>query len=226
MTRMDCAQLEDAAAELALGILPAARRAAAVAHLDRCMLCQQTVAGLEGVAGRLLLLSSPADPSPQLESRVLATVAADHPASAAVVHGSPIATARRRIPGVVLAVAASCLAVLAFVGLNARSSGPAVAAGEMRTAAGDVVGEIVILEAEPARAVMTLPGWDLPASRYDEPVARYWLRVDRTNGPALTAPVTMTDDARATAALDVDPEAITTAALVDSTGRVWCSVTF
>ena len=41
MRRMDCAQLADAAPELALGILPGDERAAALAHLDECPGCRQ-----------------------------------------------------------------------------------------------------------------------------------------------------------------------------------------
>src|SRR5262249_44922637 len=74
MTRMDCDQLLDAASELALGILPGDERAAAVAHLEGCLSCQQQVSALATMTEQLLLLAPTAEPSAGFEQRVLAAL--------------------------------------------------------------------------------------------------------------------------------------------------------
>ena len=74
MRRMDCAQLADAAPELALGILPGDERAAALAHLDECPGCRQQVSSLAGVTDQLLLLTPTAEPPAGFEQRVLASL--------------------------------------------------------------------------------------------------------------------------------------------------------
>src|SRR6516225_3672213 len=51
---MDCAVFQDAAAELALGILTGPDRAAALKHMERCASCQAEVASLAAAADRLL----------------------------------------------------------------------------------------------------------------------------------------------------------------------------
>ena len=43
MKAMDCADLADVAPELALEVLGGAERAAALAHLEDCVACQQMV---------------------------------------------------------------------------------------------------------------------------------------------------------------------------------------
>ena len=52
MSEMDCAAFQDAAAELALGILTGPDRAAALKHTERCASCQAEVASLAAVADR------------------------------------------------------------------------------------------------------------------------------------------------------------------------------
>ena len=54
MSEMDCAAFQDAAAELALGILTGPDRAAALKHMERCASCQAEVASLAAAADRLL----------------------------------------------------------------------------------------------------------------------------------------------------------------------------
>ncbi|MFF9197003.1 hypothetical protein ACF09L_17545 [Streptomyces sp. NPDC014779] len=71
----DCGRLREGAAELALGILPARERAAAVAHLDRCPDCRAHVARLTAVGDGLLGLLPGTEPPAGFESRVLRTVA-------------------------------------------------------------------------------------------------------------------------------------------------------
>jgi hypothetical protein len=68
---MGCAGFADVAAELALGALTGRERAQALAHLDRCAACQESVRQLT-VTGEELLRLLPAEPPPSgFETRVL-----------------------------------------------------------------------------------------------------------------------------------------------------------
>jgi hypothetical protein len=73
---MTCAEVEELAAELALGIVSGAERASALTHLDRCDGCRGLVGRLAQAADGILLLAPPAEPPPGFESRVLARMAA------------------------------------------------------------------------------------------------------------------------------------------------------
>lgn len=68
---LTCAQLEDLAAELALGTISGAERAAALDHLAGCAPCRNLVDQLARAADSLLLLAPETEPPPGFESRVL-----------------------------------------------------------------------------------------------------------------------------------------------------------
>ena len=168
MSPTGCAELAEAAPELVLGILPGDERAEAVAHLDECSHCQQLVAAYNMVGDRLLLLAARVEPPPGFDSRVLATITADEAVSSPIPLRPPHPTARRRVPGAVLAVAACIVALLValfVLGLVGPSSGPSVAEAEMRTAGDEVVGEIFVHDGPPAHVFMNLPGWRATSSR-------------------------------------------------------------
>ena len=69
---MTCAELEELAAELALGPVSGAERASALDHLARCASCRDMVDQLSRVADCMLLLAPVAEPPPGFESKVLA----------------------------------------------------------------------------------------------------------------------------------------------------------
>jgi hypothetical protein len=71
VSELTCAELEELAAELALGTVSGAERAGALDHLARCAACRELVDDLAGVADRLLLLAPVAEPPPGFESKVL-----------------------------------------------------------------------------------------------------------------------------------------------------------
>lgn len=71
---MTCAEVEALAAELALGGVAGAERAAALAHLTRCDACRTLVDELARAADGLLLLAPAVEPPPGFESRVLAAI--------------------------------------------------------------------------------------------------------------------------------------------------------
>jgi hypothetical protein len=69
---MTCAELEELAAELALGTVAGAERAGALDHLAGCASCRELLDQLARVADNLLLLAPVIEPPPGFESRVLA----------------------------------------------------------------------------------------------------------------------------------------------------------
>ena len=71
---MTCGELAGVAAELALGVLTGRERARAVAHLDACEACRESVVRLMTVAGELLALLPARDPPPGFETAVLARI--------------------------------------------------------------------------------------------------------------------------------------------------------
>src|SRR4051812_34582047 len=109
MRPMDCAQLADAAPELALGILPGDERAAALAHLDECPGCQQHVSSLAGLTDQLLLLAPTAEPPAGFEQRVLASLGS----SPTVVR--PSRARQRATRGALAVLALAACVVLALV---------------------------------------------------------------------------------------------------------------
>ena len=69
--RVTCEECMDLAPELALGILAARERAAAVAHLQDCSSCREQVRQFVRAADGLLELVPPAEPPAGFETRVL-----------------------------------------------------------------------------------------------------------------------------------------------------------
>ena len=98
---MTCAELEELAAELALGTVSGAERAAALDHLAGCPACRDLVDQLSRAADTMLLLAPSAEPPPGFESRVLARV------------GVPPVRARRAAPRRRLLVGLAAAAMVA-----------------------------------------------------------------------------------------------------------------
>jgi hypothetical protein len=221
MRRMDCAQLADAAPELALGILPGDERAAALAHLDECPSCQQQVSSLAGLTDQLLLLTPAAEPPAGFEQRVLASLGSRPTAL------RPSRARRRATRATVAALAlAACIVLAIVVRWSGQSEPPALAAEQMRTSSGAVVGQVFVHRERPAVLFMSLPGWAQQVTPYRQPGDTYSLRIERRDGPARVLPVAITADASWATTLDFDPKTIIGVAMVDSQGRVWCRARF
>jgi len=172
MNEMDCAVFQDAAAELALGILTGPDRAAALKHMERCASCQAEAASLAVAADRLLDLI-PARGAPDgFESRMAAAFRQSVPGQAARRQRGKAAC--RRLAGwrrrYWVAAAAAAAAGALGLGLNqigARPQEPAYSGAEvaaLRTPAGSRAGEVVVTGASQPLLVMVLnpgaaPGW-------------------------------------------------------------------
>jgi hypothetical protein len=246
MRPMDCAALAEAAPELALGILPGDERAAALAHLDRCPACRQHVGTLAGVTDQLLLLAPTAQPPAGFEQRVMASLDPG-PAAAPTDRVAPQRNGQRNhqrngqrdrqhgrrrrtaVVGVAALALAACLAVALVVWRGGASPSPDLAAEQMRTANGAVVGQVFVHQVRPAVLFMSLPGWMQQVRSYGGSGDTYSLRIERSDGPASVLPVTLNGldrDASWARTLDFDPRTITSVAIVDSQGRIWCQAQF
>jgi len=71
MNEMSCRELQDVAAELALGVLTGRERAQAIAHLDHCESCRENVRQLTMTGEGLLGLLPAMEPAAGFETRVL-----------------------------------------------------------------------------------------------------------------------------------------------------------
>jgi hypothetical protein len=214
MMALDCADLAEVAPELALEILGGTERAAAIAHLDDCVTCQQLVDTLAADADRLLMLAPSAEPPVGFQERVLTSLAGV--ARPEVLHARPSA------PGLaLLGLAASVIVLALALGLG-PSVRPSPAGAEMRAGGGEVVGHVFVNREPEAALFMTLPGWSDQIERYAVPNETYAVRIERDDQPPRLVPFDLEHDSSWGATLDVDPDNITSVAVVDSRGHVWC----
>jgi hypothetical protein len=220
MRRIDCAELVDLAPELAIGNLCGDERAAAIAHLAECPSCQQVVNSYTTVTDRLLLVAPHAEPPAGFEQRVLAALPSEI---------APQRLARRPHRTWAVLAAAAAVALAFFTGgllLDLRSDEPAFANADMVTASGETVGQVVLHDDDPGTLYMTLTGWAEQVERLGLAEADYTVRIETDNGDIITEPVTLADDASWATTLDVDPDTVTSVAVVGANGYIWCQATF
>lgn len=122
---MTCAELQDLAAELALGTVSGAERADALDHLAGCAPCRGLVDQLSGAADRMLLLAPVAEPPPGFESKVLARMG---------VAQAPAKPRRRLLVGVAALALVGALSVAGVATLGEDRSGRGRAGDGLRTA--------------------------------------------------------------------------------------------
>ena len=168
----DCAFFGEMAAELALGILTGPDRSAALAHMDRCPICQAEVTSLAEAADLLLDLAPARDAPDGFESRVTAAFGQTLPEPATDRRrGRPVRrrfAGRWRRPGA-FAAAVAAAGMLGWW-LNGTITTPqpptydgAVVAA-LRTPAGAPAGEVAVTGAPQRWLVMVVnpnaaPGW-------------------------------------------------------------------
>jgi hypothetical protein len=157
VTPLDCSELQDAAAELALGILPGDQRADALAHLDRCHDCGLVVAELAHAVDTIVAATPPTSPPRGFSRRVTKGL---------------VARRRPRLPRAVLATAATAVLIVALVSgarqpgnpsLPSRQvTGAALAAPGVRMAGLDAIGGehiagvVFVQTSEPSWVFMTV----------------------------------------------------------------------
>ncbi|MBV9254743.1 MAG: zf-HC2 domain-containing protein [Actinobacteria bacterium] len=157
---MTCEQVRESAAELALGIVSGAERAAALEHLAGCPACRAEVESLSDVADELLLLAPQAEPALGFETRVT-----DRMVGAGI--GLTSRPPRRRRLLTVAAVAACVLGVaIGFTGLYERHrsssldreyvnalrvlGGKALLASRLIDVSGSDSGEVFVYDGKPS----------------------------------------------------------------------------
>jgi len=130
---MNCDEMADLAAELALGVLTGRERAQAIAHLDRCDACRENVRQLTETGEGLLGLLPSSEPPAGFESRVVARLGAASQHRARPGTGQPRPKLTRRMLATAAVVLAAAAAGLGGWGLRGATSSPG--AGNIRTAA-------------------------------------------------------------------------------------------
>jgi hypothetical protein len=172
------------------------------------------------VADRLLLVAPRAEPPAGFEQRVLAALPSEV---------APQRLARRPHRTWAVLAAAAALALAFVTGgllLDLGSDEPAFADADMVTASGETVGQVVLHDDDPGTLYMTLPGWAEQVERLGLPAADYTVRIETDDGDVITQPVTLADDASWATTLDVDPDSVTSVAVVGADGYVWCQARF
>lgn len=170
---MGCAEFADVAAELALGVLTGRERAAALAHLEHCDVCQGSVQQLTTTGEELLGLLPVAEPPAGFETRVLARLGwADPAAPAAPAPARPdrrpasrALPRRRRLRRLLVATAAAmavAAAALGGWGLRAVTSpaGAPLASAVLLSASHQPVGTVYLYSGSPSWMYMSV---DMPS---------------------------------------------------------------
>jgi len=140
---------------------------------------------------------------------------------------TPAVPPRRRRPPAWIGglAAAACIVALTLVLALSRPNGTSLVAADMTTTRGDVVGTAYVQQ-QPAVLAMDLPGWAARLAAYGQPADAYSVRIERSDGPMRLLPVAVNASSSWATALDVDPRSITSVAIVDRSGHVWCKAQF
>jgi hypothetical protein len=99
LNEMGCAEFAGVAAELALGVLTGRERARALAHLDWCEACRETVRQLTVTGEELTGLLPAIEPPAGFETRVMERLGLATPAPAPARHLSPARRFGRELAG-------------------------------------------------------------------------------------------------------------------------------
>jgi len=210
MSLMSCAEVQEAAPELALGVLGGAERAEVVHHVDHCARCRAVVAQFAEAADALPLLAPELEPPAGFEVRTVARLGAGRRRS------------RRRVL-VAAAVAAAMAAILSISIVRiVESSNDGGAGKPVAVAMVDASGKL------PAGWAYVTSGQSVAVSvDYGIPDGEYTVRADPAVGPAHDLG-TMTVSRGRGSFTGKSPEPLVagaTISLVDSSGTATCQGT-
>jgi hypothetical protein len=227
---MTCSDVAEVASELALDLLTGDERAATLAHLETCPSCRHEITRLTETAEEILLLAPENQPSAGFEQRVVARVEG-LAASDAIPRSPRRARTPRRWARPVRRVLATAAAIAVLTGgiflATTRDDETAVAlAAEMRTAAGQVVGDAT-LTSDPPSVVVTIPEWLGLVRSYGATVdATYWLAIEADDGRRELEALPRADEEEWKVAIDTEAKAVATISILDNNGNQWCSARF
>jgi hypothetical protein len=229
-TERGCAWLHEVGAELALGLLDAEDRSAALAHLNRCPECRIRVTQYAQVGDGLLGLLPGAEPPVGFEDRVMARLAASPAPAPADDDVVPLARKkpRRWVP---IAVAAALAAVVCGLGgwalgsTGATPAAPAVAApaelahGTLLTSARHADGEVWVYTGKQPWLYMYVT---------DMNTQRVSCQLTKADGGIVDVGSFQLNDGSGYwgAPAEVDPKQVTGARIVDDHGAVLASAAF
>lgn len=210
MSPLTCSQAQEAAPELALGVLGGAERAEVVFHVDHCARCRAVVAQYAEAADALPLLAPELEPPAGFEARTLARLGAGRRRS------------RRRLL-VAAAVAAAMAAILSITIVRVVESSTGSSTSEpVAVAMVDASGKI------PAGWAYVTDAESVAVSvDYGIPDGEYTIRADPAVGPAHDLG-TMTVTGGRGSFTGKSPEPLSpgsTIALVDASGTQTCQGT-
>jgi hypothetical protein len=213
---MNCSDVTAIAPDLALGMLSGDERGEALAHLDSCRPCRDMVEKLSTTVDAMSLLAPLADPGSGFEERVLGRIDLEGHRRA------------RRRPVLLVAAAAVVVIGALFAGgalwlRHEGSSSDQIAAYTMRTPNGRDVGEAYMHGGDSTWVFVDVPGW----TQGDAGTATdYALRVTTNDGRSIVMPGNFSGGQGGWGTrVAVDAKDVHELALVDGSGRVWCSVT-
>jgi hypothetical protein len=112
LNQIGCEEFAEVAAELALGVLTGRERAEALAHLDHCESCRETVRQLASTGEQLLGLLPVIEPPPGFETRVMERIGLPAPSPRRTRHARRLARPRIWNTRGLLAAAAVVVAVI------------------------------------------------------------------------------------------------------------------
>jgi hypothetical protein len=188
-----CREVREQAAELALGVLVGAERAAVLDHLEACIGCREEVRGYSAAADAVLELAPGSEPPPGFELRLLARRDAAERPHRRVRPGRHRLASARRPSHLVAAAAAAGLVLAAGIGVGALvgprgANEPKGVRAATLSYDGVDRGSVVLTGGHPAVLVMTvdLPGWSgwvscvvREGDGKQATVGRFWLRNGR-----------------------------------------------
>jgi putative zinc finger protein len=215
-----CADIQELAAELALGDLPGDERARLLAHLGQCPACEALVSELAYVVDSLLLLAPEVDPAVGFESRVMGRIEA-------IAQEQDQARRWTRTRTLVLGAAAVIAVAAGVVGALLFQSGPAhpyrtaplaLRTGPLVGANHKAWGEAVVSDGQPSWVFVTM-AWQVPDGSYT-------VELDRSGAPSTALADIQLRDGQGGLGLTVtDASSIVDVRVVDHAGHTICVAT-
>ena len=209
--------------DLALGELTGRKRSDVLTHLLGCRMCRDNVDETMRVSEELLLAAPDAEPPVGFESAIVDRLTANPP-----VPERPAARQRFR-PALLVAAAGIIALVLAgvVVARAATRDSSEFTEAPMVTPSGIEVGSAWRHAADPSWILISVPGWEIWEGGTGAALT-YELQIELEDGSTVSSGEVdfgRKDGSWATTTT-VDTDQIRSVAIVDQSGKTWCSASF